>query len=96
MIYFSGLILSLRSSLTKSATDEYSGCFFRNFNTCSYSGSGIDICRYPLAMIEIYGKHDVNVLIDTYSKCNRKIYMHPYVYSKYGRKSSERGENERI
>jgi hypothetical protein len=47
-------------------------------------------------MIEIYGKHDVNVLIDTYSKCNRKIYMHPYVYSKYGRKSSERGENERI
>ena len=94
MNYFSDLNSRRINSLTKSAADVYSGCFFRYSSICLYTGSGRESWWYPLAMVEAYTKHHVNVFIEMSIKFSRKIYIRFLYYSKYGRK--EGCKNERI
>ena len=92
--YFSAFNSRRINSLTKSAADVYSGCFFRYPSICSYSGSGRESWWYPLTMVEVYTKYNVKVFIEISITFSRKIYIKFLHYSKYGRK--ERCKNERV
>lgn len=92
--YFSAFNSRRINSLTKSAADVYSGCFFRYSSICSYSGSGRESWWYPFAMVEGYTKYSVKVFIEMSSKFSRKIYIKLLYYSTYGRK--ERYKYERL
>lgn len=94
MNYFSDLNSRRINSLTKSAADVYSGCFFKYSSICSYTGSGRDSWWYPLAMVEVYTIYHVNIFIEMSIIFSRKVYIKFLYYSKYGRK--ERCKYERI
>ena len=93
--FFISLFLSsFRSnSLTKSAMEVYSVCFSRKRLTCSYKGSGIAICRYPLVMLKAWYKFISKCMKNSFTTNSKYIYKEPCVFTTYGKR---RGSNESL
>ena len=85
MNYFSFLSSLRTSSLTRSATEVYSGCDFRYSSICSYSGSGRETCLYPFAIYHVWYRFLSNIMTYVYTIYSRKFNMRFNISTKYGR-----------
>jgi len=85
MNHFSFLSSLRTSSFTRSATDVYSGCDFRNSSICSYRGSGSETCLYPLAIYHVWYRFLSNVMMYVYTKHSRKINIGKNISTNHGR-----------
>jgi len=81
----------LKSSLTRSAIDVYSGCSSRYFFTCSYRGSGIAICRYPFVMLNTWYKFISKHIMNIFTIYSKKVYYVSSVFTIYGKRRESNG-----